>query len=64
MRPASGVVVDHVDTPMYRRPGVIRRVLAAVASGGIGLLVGVLTAIIVAFSVAWAVIWMTNLLQR
>ena len=64
IRPSSGVVVDHVDTPMYRRPGVIRRLLAAVASGGIGLLVGVLTAIIVSFSVALAVIWMTNLLQR
>ena len=64
MRPMSGIVVDHVDTPLYRRPGIIRRSFAAVASGGIGLLVGVLTAIIVSFAVAWAVISMTNLLQR
>lgn len=64
MRSASGVIVDHVDTPIYRRPGVLRRLFAAVASGGIGLLVGVLTAIIVSFSLAWAVIWMTNLLQQ
>lgn len=63
-RSQSGVVVDHVDTPLYRRPGIVRRILAAGASGGIGILVGVLTAIILSFTVAWAVIWMTNLLQR
>jgi hypothetical protein len=57
-------MVDHIDTPLYRRPGVVRRLLAAIASGGIGLLVGVLSAIIIAFTIAWAVIWMTNLLQR
>jgi hypothetical protein len=59
-----GIVVDHLDTQLYRRPGVIRRVAAAVASGGIGLLVGVLTAIMVSFGIAWAVIWMTDLLQQ
>lgn len=59
-----GIVVDHVDTPLYRRPGVVRRLVAAVLSGGIGLLVGVLTAIVLAFGVAWAVIWMTSLLHR
>jgi len=57
-------VVDHVDTPLYRRPGIVRRVIAAVASSGIGILVGVLSAIMIAFSIALAVIWMTNLLQR
>ena len=59
-----GIVVDHLDTQLYRRPGVVRRLLAAILSGGIGLLVGVLTAIVVAFGTAWAVIWMTNLLHR
>lgn len=58
------MVVDHIDAPIYRRPGVVRRLFAAAASGGIGLLVGILSAIIVSFSVAIAVIWMTNLLQR
>jgi hypothetical protein len=53
-----------VDTPTYRRPGVIRRVLALATSGAIALLVGVLAAIITAFGVAFAVIWMTNLLQQ
>ena len=49
---------------MYRRPGIIRRVLALAASSGIAVLIGVLSAIVTAFAVAWAVIWMTNLLQQ
>ena len=61
---SSGVIVDHVDTPIYKRPGIVRRLAAAVASGGIGVLVGVLSAIVVSFAIAWAVISMTNLLQR
>lgn len=63
-RAASGIVVDHIDTPLYRRPGIVRRILAAAASGGIGLLVGVLAAIVASFSIALAVIWMTDLLEQ
>jgi hypothetical protein len=63
-RDGVGIVVEHLDTPRYRRPGPIRRVLAALASGGIGVLTGVLTAIAISFAVAVAVIWLTNLLQR
>jgi hypothetical protein len=61
---SGGFVVDHVDTPLYRRPGIVRRILAAATSGGIGILVGILTAIVIAFGISFAVIWMTNLLQR
>ncbi len=63
-RETAGIVVDHFDTPRYRRPGPIRRTLALAASGGIGVLTGILTAIVVSFGVAVAVIWLTNLLQR
>ena len=63
-RPSVGIVVDHYDAPPYRRPGVVRRLLALVASGGIGILTGVLLAITVSFAVAIAVIWLTNLLQQ
>jgi hypothetical protein len=63
-RDGGGIFVEHFDVPPYRRPGVLRRMLAAVASGGIGVLVGVMSAIIIAFSIAIAVIWLTNLLQR
>jgi hypothetical protein len=63
-RPASGIVVDHLDAPLYRRPGVVRRVLALLASGGIGVLTGVLLAIVTSFAIAISVIWLTNLLQQ
>ena len=62
-REPSGVVVEHFDTPQYRRPGPIRRVLAGLASGAIGVVTGVLTAIVLSFAVAFAVIWLTNLLR-
>jgi hypothetical protein len=60
----QGILVEHLDAPPYRRPGPVRRALAIVASGGIGLLTGVIVAIVLSFAVALAVIWMTNLLQR
>jgi hypothetical protein len=61
--PAPGVLVDQLDTPEYRRPGVVRRVLAAIASGGIAILFGAITAIVVSFGIAMAVIWLTDLLK-
>ena len=63
-RSTSGFPVVHHDAPLYRRPGILRRVLAAIASGGIGVLTGVITAIVASFAIAAAVIWMTNLLER
>jgi hypothetical protein len=63
-RETEGFQVVHHDAPLHHRPGVIRRVLAAVASGGIGVLTGVLVAIITSFAVAVAVIRMTDLLRR
>lgn len=63
-RDRSGVIVDHHDAPVYRRPGIARRVLALAASGGIGILSGVLAAIITSFAIAIAVIKLTNLLQQ
>jgi hypothetical protein len=63
-RSSQGIVVDHYDTDPYRRPGPIRRVLAAAASGGIGVVTGVLLAIVVSFTIAFAVIWLTDLLQQ
>ena len=63
-RDPGGFPVEHHDAPLYRRPGVLRRVLAAIASGGIGILTGVIAAIVTSFAIAVAVIWLTNLLER
>lgn len=38
--------------------------LAAAASGGIGILTGIIVAIVTSFAIAAAVIWMTNLLEQ
>ena len=59
----QGVPVDHLDAPLYRRPGPLRRLLAALAGTGLGVLTGVLVAIVVSFGIAMAVIWLTDLLQ-
>ncbi len=64
VRRATGVPVEHHPTPLDRGVNPLRRLLALVASGGIGLLMGVLSAIVIAFGTALAVIWMTNLLER
>lgn len=63
-REAGGIPVEHHDAPLYRRPGPVRRVLAALASGGIAILTGVIAAIVTSFAIAAAVIWMTNLLEQ
>jgi hypothetical protein len=63
-RDATGIVVEHLDAPTYRRPGPLRRAVAIVASGGIGILGGIIAAIVIAFGVALSVIWLTNLLQQ
>jgi len=63
-RARPGLPVEHHDTPGYRRPGPVRRLLAAGLSTGIGVLIGALLAIVVAFGVALSVIWMTNLLRQ
>ena len=49
--------------PEYRRPGIVRRVAAAVASSGIAILFGAILAIVVSFGIAMAVIWLTDLLK-
>lgn len=57
------IPVDHYDTPEYRRPGPVRRLLALAASSALAVLIGVITAIVVAFGIALAIVRLTNLLQ-
>ena len=58
------ILVDHEPAPLYRRPGPIRRVAAAVASGGLAVVTGAIAATVVAFGVAWTVVRLTSLLKR
>lgn len=50
--------------PLYKRPNPIRRVWAAVASAGIGVVIGAIMAIVIAFGSAWLVITLTDLLKQ
>ena len=49
---------------LYKRPNVFRRVWAAAASAGIGVVIGAVTAIIVAFGSAYIVVTLTDLLKQ
>jgi hypothetical protein len=60
----AGVEVEHLPTPTYRRPGPIRRLLAAIAGAGLTVVSGAILATVVAFTVAFAVITLTDLLRR
>ncbi len=56
--------IAETTVPLYRRPNVLRRIWAIVASSGIALVIGAVLAIIVAFGVATAVITLTDLLKQ
>jgi ABC-type nitrate/sulfonate/bicarbonate transport system permease component len=56
--------VAETPAPLYRRPGVVRRVWAAVAASGLAVVIGVVSAIILAFGLAVAVTTLTDLLKQ
>jgi hypothetical protein len=64
VRERQPIPVDHDPAPLYRRPGPIRRILAALASGGLAIVTGAVAATVVAFGVAWTVVRLTSLLKR
>lgn len=56
--------VAETTVPLYRRPHVLRRAWAIVASSGIALVLGAMLAILIAFGVSYAVITLTDLLKQ
>jgi hypothetical protein len=63
-RPRDEVAVVHEPVDRYRRPGPLRRVLAAGASGVLAVVTGAVLAILIAFTVSFAVVTLTDLLKR
>ena len=47
VRERQPIAVDHDPAPLYRRPGPIRRILAAIASGGLAVVTGAIAATVV-----------------
>lgn len=60
----AAVEVDHEPGEVYRRPGPLRRLLAAAAGLGITIVTGAVVAIVLAFALALTVIRLTGLLGR
>ncbi|MEM9514571.1 MAG: hypothetical protein AAGA42_06895 [Actinomycetota bacterium] len=56
--------VAETTTPLYKRPGPIRRIWAVVASSGIAIVIGAVLATVVAFGLAYLVITLTDLLRQ
>jgi ABC-type nitrate/sulfonate/bicarbonate transport system permease component len=56
--------IAETTVPLYRRPNVIRRVWAVVASSAIAVVMGAVLAIVIAFALAYAVITLTDLLKQ
>lgn len=63
-RPRVPIGIAEATVPLYKRPNVFRRVWAACASLGIGVVVGAVTAIVTAFGLAYIVITLTDLLRQ
>lgn len=55
--------IAEAPTPLYKTTNPLRRIWAAVASAGIGIVVGVVSAILIAFGSAYAVVTLTDLLK-
>lgn len=58
------VDVAETTTPLYKRPGPLRRIWAVVASGGIAVVIGAVLAVTVAFATGYLVITLTDLLKQ
>ncbi|MFK8025249.1 MAG: hypothetical protein AB8G26_14930 [Ilumatobacter sp.] len=62
-RPRVPIGVAETTVPVYRAPNPLRRIWAAVASLGIGVVIGVVSAIVIAFGSAYVVVTLTDLLK-
>lgn len=62
-RPRVPIGIAEAVVPLYKRPNILRRAWAAVASAGLGVIIGAVAATIIAFGTAYVVITLTDLLQ-
>jgi len=62
-RPRVPIGIAEATVPLYKSPNLLRRLWAAAASTGLGVIIGVVSAIIIAFGSAYVVITQTDLLK-
>ena len=58
------VPIAESTTTLYKRPGPLRRLMAAVAGSGIAIVIGAVLAIVIAFGTGYLVITLTDLLKQ
>ncbi len=63
-RPREPIPIAETTTTLYKRPGPLRRVFAAVASSGIAIVLGAVLAVVIAFGAGYLVITFTDLLNQ
>jgi len=49
---------------LYKRPGPMRRVMAALAGSGLAIVIGAVFAIVIAFGTGYLVVTLTDLLKQ
>lgn len=62
-RPRVPIGIAEATVSLYKPPNILRRVWAAVASAGLGIIIGIVIAVIIAFGTAFIVITLTDLLK-
>ncbi len=63
-RPWVPIGIAETTTPLYKRPGLLRRVWSIVASSAIAVVMGAVVATVTAFGLAYIVITLTDLLKQ
>ncbi len=63
-RERQAIPVAETTTTLYKRPGPLRRVWAAVASSAIAVVIGAVLAVLLAFAAGFLVITFTDLLNQ
>jgi ABC-type nitrate/sulfonate/bicarbonate transport system permease component len=63
-RPRQPIPIAETTTPLYQRPGPLRRIWAAMASSAIAVVIGAVLAVVLAFGLGILVITLTDLLTQ
>ena len=58
------IPIAEATTSLYKRPSLLRRLMAAVAGSAIAVVIGAVAAVVIAFTTGWLVMTMTDLLKR
>jgi ABC-type nitrate/sulfonate/bicarbonate transport system permease component len=58
------IPIAEATTSLYKRPSLLRRLMAAAAGSAIAIVIGAVAAVVIAFTTGWIVMTLTDLLKR